>query len=425
MSTLTTGKAIELFAENFIETHEEQTQMLGLTDTFTVAPGALQNAQNFVWRGVQQHAPLLSGWDLTGQATGIIQESYPAVLGDPTNDLVQQRVDDVRDEMYWKQRARESALKQASNVNQRIAGTVATTGSCFYRTNTTSGFNFVAQAQTLMDERQLVANERKFVLNPRDNLNYATELSGRQTVQGRPATVWESGQLGQNIAGFDVYTGSYLGTLAGGADPATTVTANQSFRPEAGSVSATGVVTNVDYRTATIAVTASAAYNVGDIVTFSNGGVPVRALGLTDKTDSGQAMTFRVVAKQSGTSITVYPKPIAADDPALSVAERAYANINTRILNAATVNRQNIDALARPSIFWDKSSIEVFIGDIPAQKFAEFGGQKVVPLTMKNGQKYYLLYDANSTTMNLTMRLFTWFSVTNKNPMANGIAVRF
>jgi hypothetical protein len=136
-------------------------------------------------------------------------------------------------------------------------------------------------------------------------------------------------------------------------------------------------------------------------------------------------MTFRVVAKQSGTSITVYPKPIAADDPALSVAERAYANINTRILNAATVNRQNIDALARPSIFWDKSSIEVFLGDVPAQKFAEFGGQKVVPLTMKNGQKYYLLYDANSTTMNLTMRLFTWYGITNKNPMANGIAVRF
>jgi hypothetical protein len=425
MSTLTTGKAIELFAENFIETHEEQTQMLGLTDTFTLGAGSLQNSGNFVWRGVQQHAPLLSGFDLTGQATGIIQETYPAVLGTPANDLVQQRIDDVRDETYWKQRARESALKQASELNRQIASTVLTTGSCFYRTNTTSGFNFVAQAQALMDERQLVANERKFVLNPRDNLSYATELSGRQTLQGRPATVWESGQLGQNIAGFDVYTGSYLGTLAGGADPATTVTANQSFKPEAGGVSAVGVVTNVDYRTATIPVTASAAYNVGDIVTFSNGGAPVRALGLTDKTDTGQAMTFRVVAKPSGTSITVYPKPIAADDPALSVLERAYANINTRILNAATVNRQNIDALARPSIFWDKSSIEVFLGDVPAQKFAEFGGQKVVPLTMKNGQKYYLLYDANSTTMNLTMRLFTWYGITNKNPMANGIAVRF
>ena len=37
----------------------------------------------------------------------------------------------------------------------------------------------------------------------------------------------------------------------------------------------TGVVTNVDYRTATIPVTASAGYNVGDKVTFANGGVTV------------------------------------------------------------------------------------------------------------------------------------------------------
>lgn len=271
-----------------------------------------------------------------------------------------------------------------------------------------------------------MANDRKFVLNPRDNLTYATELSGRQTLQGRPATVWESGQLGQNIAGFDVYTGSYLGTLAGGADPATTVTANQSFKPEAGSIAAgTGVATNIDYRTATIPVTASAAYNVGDIVTFANGGTAVRALGLTDKTDTGQAMTFRIVAKPSGTSITVYPKPIAADDPALSTLEKAYANINTRILNTATVNRVNIDALARPSIFWDRSSIEVFGGDIPADMFKSFGGQKVVPMAMKSGQKFYLMYDANSTTLNLTMRLFTWYGLTCKNPMACGIVVRF
>lgn len=425
MAALTTGKAIELFAENFVETHEEQTQMLGLTDTFTMGSGALQNSGNFVWRGVQQHAPIIDGWDMSGLQTGIIQETYPAVLGTPKNDMVELRVDDVRDEFYWKSRAQESAKKQASELNKQVANLVLNTGSLFYRTNTASGFNFVAQGQALMDERQLMSNDRKFVLNPRDNLTYATELSGRQTLQGRPATVWESGQLGQNIAGFDVYTGSYLGTLAGGADPATTVTANQSFKPEGAAVTASGVVTNVDYRTATIPVTASASYNVGDRVTFANGGTAVRALGLTDKTDTGQAMTFTIVAKPSGTSVTIYPKPIAADDPALSSLEKAYANINTRILNTATMNRVNIDALARPSIFWDKSSIEVFLGDVPAQKFAEFGGQKVVPLTMKNGQKYYLLYDANSTTMNLTMRLFTWYGLTNKQPMANGIAVRY
>ncbi|NBS37458.1 MAG: elongation factor P, partial [Actinobacteria bacterium] len=92
--------------------------------------------------------------------------------------------------------------------------------------------------------------------------------------------------------------------------------------------------------------------NIGDKVTFANGGVTVKALGLTDKTNTNQPMTFTIVAKPSGTSVTVYPKPIAADDPALSALEKAYANIDTRILNAATMNRINIDANATPSIFF-------------------------------------------------------------------------
>ena len=425
MAALNSGKIAEVVFEEVVNTHEEQTQMLGLVDSFTAAPGTLQNAGNYIWRTAQMHRPVLSGWDLTGQEQGVIQETYPAILGTPTNDLIELRADDLRDESFWRKAGRESGMKQASTLNKSVSDTVTNTGSLFYRTNTTSGFNFVAQAQTLMTERQAPMNEMKFILSPRDNLKYATELSGRQTLQGRPASVWESGQLGQNIAGFDVYTGSYLSGLAGGADPATTVTGNQSFKPEGGSISASGVVTNVDYRTATIAVAASASYNVGDVVTFANGGTAVQSVGLMDKTTTGQAMTFRVVAKPSGTSITVYPKPIAADDPALSSLEKAYANINTRILNGATVNRVNIDTSAKPSIFFDRSSIEVFHGEIPANFFSQFGGQKVISATLKSGQVMYMLYDANSLTMNFRMRIFTWYGVTNKNPSANGIAVSF
>lgn len=426
MANLTAAKAAEILFENFIDTHEEQSQLLSIVDTFKAEGGTLQNADDVIWRGVQQNAPVIDGWDMTGLEQDIIQESYPAFLGTPKNDIVKLRIDKVRDASFWMERGKESGRKQVSEQNRQIGALIKDTGSLFYRTNTTSGFNFVANAQTVMNERQAMADQRKFILNDRDNLAYSTELSGRQTLQGRPDKTWSSGQLGQNIAEFDVYTGSYLGTLAGGADPATTVTANVSLKPEGGSVSANKqVVTNVDYREGVIPVTASASYNVGDAVTFSNAGVPVQSVGLQDKNPTGQAMTFRIVEKISGTSVRVWPKPIAADDPALSLTEQAYANINTRILSGATMNRQNVDALARPSIFFDKQSIEVFQGDIPAQMFAEFGGQKVIPHTMKNGQKYYLLYDANSTTMNVQFRLFTWYSVINKNPSANGIAVRY
>lgn len=426
LGALSTGKIAEVLFENAMETYEHQDMLLNKVDFFRPDSGDLQNAGNAVWRPVQQHAPVISGWDLTGLETGIIEETYPALLGTPQNDFVSQRVDDLRDRTFWERRGKQSGLQQATNLNKAIANAIAVQGSMFYRSNATSGYNFIAEAQALMNERQQVNNGRYFVLNDRATLKFSGDLAGRQTLQGRPETTWETGQIGQNVAEFDVYTGSFLPNIVGGADPATTVTANQSFAPTAGSVNTTtGIVTNVDYRTATIPVTASASYNVGDKITFANGGVTVKAVGLADKTDTGTAMTFTIVAKPSGTSITVYPKPIALDDPALSTLEKAYANVDTRILNAATVNRVNTDASAKTSLFWEKDSVEVMGGDIPAQLFKEFDGFKVISERMKNGQSMYMVYDGKLDDMSLRFRLFTWYGITIKDPSRCGVAVSF
>jgi hypothetical protein len=255
---------------------------------------------------------------------------------------------------------------------------------------------------------------------------FSQDLAARQTLQGRPADTWVKGQIGQNIAGFDVFTSSSISALAGGADPATTVTANVSFAPTGGTVTtATGIVTNTDYRDATISVTASASYNVGDRVTFANGGTTVKAIGRDDKTVTDEAMTFTIVAKPSGTSVTVWPKPIAADDPALSTLEKAYANINTRILNTATMNRVNIDTSTQPSIYWEKDSIEVIKGDAPIELMGQFGGMKIAKETMKNGLNMYLLYDADIIKASTQWRMFVWYGVNNAKPGDNGIAIKF
>ena len=139
----------------------------------------------------------------------------------------------------------------------------------------------------------------------------------------------------------------------------TTVTGTQSFKPEGGTVnSTTGIVTNVDYRIATIPVAASGSYNVGDKIKFTNDSTDVMAVGLGDKTDTNQAMTFTVVATPTTTSISIYPKPIAFDDTTLSTTEKYYANVDTQILNGATVTRLNIDASAKVNAFWDKDALK-------------------------------------------------------------------
>lgn len=417
----TTGKIVEVLFEKALETFEHQEMMLDKVDHFQPDAGDMQNAGNIVWRPVQQHAPIISGWDLTGQEQTIIEETYPSQLGTPKNDLVQQRADDLRDMQFWERRGEQSGMQQATELNLSIASAIATQGTMFYRSNATSGYNFIAQAQAIMNERQGKKTRRCFLLNDRDQLKFSQDLAARQTLQGRPEETWTMGQIGQNVAEFDVFTASFLPNLSGGADPATTVTGDQSFEPEAGSVSATGVVTNVDYRIAEIPVAASASYNVGDKVTIGG----VNAVGLADKTDTNQDMTFSVVGKPSGTAIQVYPKPIANDDAALTTLQKMYSNIDTTIANTNTVNRLNTDASAKTNIFWDMDAVEVIGGTIPAQLFKQFDGMQVISSTMKNGQEMYMIYDGDLATMNFRYRLFTWYGITIRDPSRAGVAVSF
>ena len=428
MANLSTAQSVEVLFEKALETYEHQMQLLGLVDLFTPDPAAYQNSSNVIWRPVQQHAPIKRGWDLSNKFGDVIEEYYPATLEMPSNDAFQLRADDLRDTLFWERRGIQSGMRQATFLNREIANLVATQGSLFYRSNTDNGYNFVGNAQTLLNERQVSSDMRCYVLNERDRQVYAADLAERQTLDKRPEGAYSTGMIGLNVADFDVYSGSYLPTLAGGVSPDTTVTGDQSFEPEG--VTTVGAATvNVDYRVANIPVAASASYNVGDRVTFTNTtGTPlgaVRAVGLADKTDTGQAMTFVITAKPSATMISVYPKPIAVDDSSLTAEQAAPANVNTTIKSEATVTRINVDASARANIFWAKDSIEVIGGDAPIELLAEFGGQQVISKQMSNGQKMYCAFDGDIQTLNFRARIFTWWGLVNKNPMANGVGIRF
>lgn len=428
MPTLSSGKVAEVLFENFIDTFETQEMMLDKVDLFTPDASDLQNAGNVIWRTVEQHAPILDGFDLTGSETGIIEETYPAVLGTLKNDFVKQRIDDMRDTQFWQRRGQTSGRRQASELNSAITSAMVNQGSMHVRSSATSGYDFIAEGQALMNERQLANGPRRcFLLNDRDTLTFGKDLAARQTVQGRPEDTWTRGQIGANVAEFDVYTGSFLPNLDGGASPNTTVTGNQSFAPTGGTVnSTTSVVTNVDYREADIAVADSSSYTVGDKIRFQNpGSVDVKAIGLDDKTDTNQPMTFTIVDKPDGTTITVYPKPIAADDAALSTLEKAYANINTTILNNALVVRENTDTSVKANLFWDMDAVEVISGNLPAELFKEFDGMKVITERMKNGQTMYMVYDGNIADLTFRWRLFAWYGITVRNPSAVGVATRW
>lgn len=420
------GKIAEVFFESVLETIEDQTQLSDMCERFEPGAANMQNANNFVWRPVEQQAVIQQGWDLTGKEQDIIEETYPAILEEPRNDFVKQRADDLRDMEFWRRRGKRSGIQQVVEQNTAIANAIKVQGSQYYRSNDASGFDFISEAQVILNEQQRTKTERYFAINDRDTKLFAKDLASRETIKGRPADTWKTGQIGSNVAEFDIYTASYLPVIAGGVAISTTVTGDQSFAPEGGSVDAvTGVVTNIDYRQAIIAVAASASYNVGDKIRFDNPGGAVNAVGISDQNDTGQPKIFTIVAKPTGTTITVYPKPIAFDDPGLSLIQAKYANIDTQILNTATVERVNSDVSAKTNLFWDKDAIEILSGSIPADLFAEFDGMKVLTETMANGHPMYMIYDANLVDMTFRYRLFTWWGVTVKDPQRCGVAVTF
>ncbi|AUS00445.1 coat protein [Vibrio phage 1.275.O._10N.286.54.E11] len=421
MGALSSGKIVEVLFEKAIETYEHQMSMLERVTVFKPNEADYQNANNVVWRPVQQHAPIKEGWDLSSDDGGIIELNYPATLEQPKNDKFVQRADNLRDMGFWERRGEQSGMKQASFLNQRLAQLVRNQGSLFYRSGD-NGYDFIAEARALLNERQVAQmGDSTFILNNRDQRRLAKDLADRGTLSGRPEKTYDSSMIG-NVAGFDVLEANYLGNLLGGATPDTTVTATLAFEPESTQTQG-GVELNVDYRRAIIPVADSSSYNVGDKISFLNGSTPVNAIGLTDKENTGNAMTFTVISKPNGTQLEVFPKPIALGTAGLSAEALAYANVDTQIASGAIVRRLNTDATARSNIFWAKDSIEVIGGDAPIHLLSEFGGMKVISSTMSNGQTMYMAYDGDINSLNFTCRLFTWWGLVNARPDANGVAV--
>lgn len=432
MAVLSATKIVAEYMGQAVETFESQQTLLNRVKVINdVDPASLQNGNNTLWRKVVQEGASINGWDLTGLETGIISQGYYAYLGTPENTFVGLRVDDLRDMSYIRDQARADGEKRASVLNKAISDTIRTTSSMFIRTNVTDGFDFVSLAQAALDKRQSRTPDRTIALSDTHNRLFGSGLASRQTLQGQPNSTYQSGVLYNNIAGFDVIKSSSIGQIAGGASPDTTVTANVSLAPLGGTATTPGLstaqlsVVNNDYRYGTIPVTASASYNIGDRVKFRNGSVDVLAVGRDDNTITDEAMTFVIVDKPNGTSVTVWPRPIAADDPVLSAVEKQYANINTRILNAAVMVRVNIDTAVQPSLFWQKDSIEVLGGKVPMELLGQWGGMKVATERLSNGLYMYMLYDGNIANLQARWRMFIWYGVNNAKPMDNGVIVRF
>lgn len=417
---LTTAKAVTVLFDEVLDRMGMEMQMARTASVFKPDGALMQNSNNTIWRQVEQNAPVKTGFDMTGQFGNVIELSYPATLETPKNDAFELRADDFRDEQFTRRRGKAAAKRLMADMNQRIATVVRDTGSLFYRKalTATTGYSFVSEADSILVERQSWTGDgTSFFFNPRSYNVAAQDLAARGTLSGRPEEAWATGMVGRDIAGFDVYKSAYNQTLDGGASPATTVSATVSLKPLANQTVA-GQILPIDYRSGDVSFTSAAGFTVGDRIKFTG----VNSLGMLDKTDTGQEMTFCIVAINANV-VTVYPRPIALNDAALTADEKAYANIATQITSGAVPVRLNTDTIAQTNAFWANDSIEVIAGSAAWPELGNLSGFKVVSETMDNGIPIYMAYQGDIATMNLKVRVFTWYGVTNRDPSRNGIAI--
>lgn len=418
---LNTAKAVQVMFDMVAESFETQDQMSTLVDKFQMTGAKAQNANNVEWRQIEQHAPVTSGWEFVDADFGnVLELSYPSTLSTPDNDLFKLRADDFRDREFMDRRARAAAQRLSSFQAAKIANLVAATGSLYYQSST-AGYDFVKTADTILKERQAYTGMgQSFFVNDRDAQRVSSDLAGRQTINKLPEEAYTKGLMWKQTAGFDIYESSILPTIPGGALAGVTVTATISQAPVASRTEAGGTVLPVDYRVSDdIALTGTITnLVVGDRISFSG----VNSVGLDTKNDTGQLMTFVVVAKGAGT-IKVYPRPIAFADAALTAVERAYANINAQIAAGATVTKLNTQTISRSNIFWANDSIEIVNGDAPLELLGQLDGMEIMTSSLRSGTKLYMAYQGRIEDLTLRCRLFTWNNVVNKDPSRNGVAI--
>lgn len=413
-------------AKNILALYDETCKQLNDNFAFasqmevdTISGVDLQNSNNVYWRSVEQQAPVISGFDLSGVTPGtIIEQTYPLTVEAPRNDWFTLRAEELRDERFMKRRAMAASRKLNADANQRAANLVASTGSLYYESSN-AGFDFLAEGNTILHERQAYRDMgTSFFLTPREAQVMSSDLASRTLFpNNRSEEAYKTGMIGEQVAGFDeVFQSSTYSNIAAATAGTTTVAADVVEVPE-GFTTVGGSIQNVDYRFGTVSLTDASTFAVGDVITFST----VNSVGLMDKTDTGQLMTFRVIAKDTN-DLTIYPKPIAADQTGITDSQAAYANISTQIVAGLTVSKVNTTG-GRANSFWCNDSLTFVNADGNLEVLNDFDGMRVDSTTLDNGIKLYIAYDSNLSTLNCRVRLFTWYGLVNKDPSRNGNAV--
>ena len=405
--------------ENILEGFQDALVLSRNVSLYNTNSTEMERTNNIIWRPEPYIMQSFSGTDMTSNFKDATQLSVPATLGFSRSVPWILTATELRDALQEGRLGDSAKQKLASDINVAINNVAALQGTLVVkRTTAASGFDDVAQADTLMNETGVPQFDRYLALSSRDYNGMANNLSALSRSFGNPKTntAYEKAYVGP-VSGFETYKMDYAyrkaAQLGGAGLTISTLDAAVNYYiPKATSTAGTGEVQNVDNRYQTVTVSSTTNVAAGDAFTIAN----VNNVHMITKQDTGSLKTFRVISVTNATTMVISP-PIISNQVA-NDASAQYQNcvVNTKSATAAIVF---LNTVAAPvNVFWQKDALELLPGRYAVPTDA---GAAVMRGATDQGIELVMTKQYDINTMRTKYRLDTLYGVVNKQPEMSGV----
>jgi hypothetical protein len=396
------AKDLELMFENFVEGYDAACVISMEAKTSYPDPKAMQRAGDTFYKKQNYHAAVVTGLDVSAATrTDVIERFVPTVFRSPDNVIYELDAKELRDPDHMRDMGSASALRLAAEVDKNLYAAVAANASIIVKKVGALAWDDGATAEALAVSRGITASNLKLFMNPFDYKDVAKDLGNRAYLGDRNLSAYERSKV-PDIANFATFRTDNVANLAAiGTVTGTTVTANTSH-----TVTAMTGDLPTDNRYGTLGVSGANIANIknGDCFTIAG----VNAVHMIDKSDTGQAMTFRVVSGGGTASLTVTPK-IVITGPYQNVTAQAAAGAAITFLNTVT---KPVNA------FWAQGAVTLDYGRL---QFPSGLGAEVMTATTKNGVPLVMVAQINAQTGKVFVRNTTLYAATVLDPEKCGL----
>lgn len=332
--------------------------MSGLVGQYTIEEQEAERSGDECWRNMPYIATSYDGRDATPNFSDTVQLSVPGRIAIEKHTTWQLSATERRDGKQINLLRDAGEQKLASDINVSLLDTAAMMGTIFVgRTGAATGYDDMAEAESVFNELGIGMYDRKAALSTRDYNSMASNLAERQTLNTMPTAAYKKSYVGE-VANFETHKLDYGFRVEAAVGTPLIGAADQRAVPRATEHQPDGSYAKHDSRFQTLQVTGAGNLKRGDAFTIAG----VNSVHHITKRDTGQPKTFRVAAVNSPTEIIISPPIYAIDNPlGATEPELRYQNVSQTPAAGAAITMLNTQT-ASVNPIWCKDSVELLPG---------------------------------------------------------------